>query len=991
MFNYYHIYPTCPCCLEPNLTGISVVNSTPDDFCKGCGTCSNDDCKWGIFQDKVNNNTFYKCNACGAVFYRNIELSCFEKTQEFIRGLEEINYKIPFIWEIQLNEIEKDYINWIDELKGKFFITWPWEEVKFIPIFITEYVSGNPDKKIVIVDNFYQYGATEEFLKPNSLDIFEYLLYSSSKTPLSLDLKKEYKKFSNEHVFKKLKMFHYMLNYKSNNRRYISPQKFFFKYHKVKTLRGYNTQIIKELEDVHGEKCIFENYVENQIIDDNSNDDGFIVLKVIEEKDKLTATSTKFNNSKLWENIVNINNFNRVKNDFDYRLIQNENDLNYSDSSQIFFVSEDLDNLFNIIEDINPNLVLFPNVDKFVKDSMYNETIRSNFEYFLDTTLSDCLLFSTDKDARHLYKKYDFLINDIPLHTWDNDLILSQIPIEDNSIKTAGSSSFEDLEYFSSDLCFHKVDELNHFEELINKTNKKMKNKSYNEYFFRLLRSPLPARSKDKYLQLYNKYVNFESILYEMRNYDSELFNDLYQIYESYYGYEENPIFSKILEVVINQLNDIDVKKVIIILSSDIEIKKFKKMLDYKDNDLLNIIDILTWDELNKMSNVEEKSVIISMSYPKISYKLYNSKIKRFIFIGSNKYLNEIKKTVKKRVDTAHCRPVDYKDFIDYPPLLKNVLKSSGIKDMEEDKEYFFEDELEVEETEYYDSTDVDLISKKNTSISKNSHALLLLDEDSNGLFIPTKYRVMFKHPRYVVDVLDIKKEKDISKLRNKEIILNKSHFMISYKDIFFKFVVDEGDGIKIIQDSYEWENFYQLINSVFDWRNELGNCLTLMSENDLSSNALDELTLELSNSGTFASTESHIKNNWLSDSMKYTIKTKYGNLNLYDIEMPMSKTKDLMEIFAVIKNHNESINVEERAYKNYAAYKHIIKMRDSFLNHNKINPKYKHLHIKFLKDLEQIIKRQDSFKVKYIKKVKLTESVIPFKKIRNFQDYIEE
>lgn len=993
MFNYYHIYPTCPHCLEPNFNGVSIIKKTPNDFCQECRECEEEFCIGDIFKDKISENSYYKCNSCGAVFYRNIDLSTFEKTKQLVYGLEEKNFKIPLIWNIELNEIEKEYINWIDDINGKFLITWPWEEVKFIPIFITEYVSRNPINKIVIVDNFSKFGSNEEFLKPNFLDIFESLVYSSSKTPLVEELREEYRRFSKVHMFKKLNRFHHMLNFKSADRRYESPQKHFQRFYKKKTLDNYNKIIVKELKDEHGEDCISKNYVQNDLICEN--EDGFIILKVLEQQPSWTATITKFNNNHLWENIININNFNRAKIDFNYILIQDENSINFSNDCQIFFISEDLNNLFNIIENINPSLILFPNADKFIiENSIYKSRLGENFKNYIGSTFSDCLLFSTDKDARHLYNKNDFLIdNNISLHTWDNELVLSKINKEENYNKTAGSSSFKELKYsFVPDLIFYEVEELNNFEELISEINKKIYNKSYNEYFFRLLRSPLPARSKEKYFQLklYGKNVNFESILFEMRYKDYELFQELYSIFEDNYSNDENPIFSKILEEAKNQLNDINVKNVFIILSNEIEIKKFKKILEYKNENILESVRILTWNQLNKISDIEDKTVIISITYPNISYKLFNSKIKKFIFIGTKQYLEYIKTIVNNRVDATRCRPVNYDGSVNYPSLLNTILESSEIKKIEEGAEYFFDDELEIDENEYDERINVDSISKRNISIQRNTKALLLIDDNFNGLFIPTKYRVMFKHPEYIVDELDIGEE-NYSILKNKEIILNKSNFMISYKDIFFKLIVDEGDDIEIIQYSFKWDNFYQLINSAFDWRNELGNCLELMSKNDSLQNPIDELAKELSNSGTFASTESYIKNNWLSDTMRYNIKTKYGLLNLYDIEMPKSKHKDLKEIFKVISNYDDSINVEQRALKNYAAHKHILKMRDSFLKHRNIPSKYNNLYVRFRNDLEQIIQKQEFFRVRAVKKVKLTESVVPFKKIDNYQDYFDE
>ena len=162
-----------------------------------------------------------------------------------------------------------------------------------------------------------------------------------------------------------------------------------------------------------------------------------------------------------------------------------------------------------------------------------------------------------------------------------------------------------------------------------------------------------------------------------------------------------------------------------------------------------------------------------------------------------------------------------------------------------------------------------------------------------------------------------------------------------------------------------------------------------MRKENPFSNN-FDKLAMELSESNTYASDENYIRNFWLSEATKYNFKTKYGVLNVYDIEIPRSLLKDLIEIFTVIHNHNDSIDIQEKAYKNYVAYKQFKKIRDSFLKHERINPKYNHLYIKFKRELEQIIRRQELFRVIDVKKVKLNDSVTPFKKMTNFKDYYD-
>lgn len=992
MFNYYHIYPTCPHCLEPHFNGISVIKSNIEDYCQNCKKCDEEYCQWDIFKFKNKDfNDLYRCLSCDAVFNKYIDLSEFKETIKTVEGLEE-NSKIPLIWNIELNSIEKDYIDWIDQIKGKYLITWPWNEVKFIPCFAIEYISKYPNSKIVIVDDFPIIESESEFLKPSSLELFESLLYSPIKIPLNPDLKKEYKNFSHKNIFKKINRFHHTTAFKHRENKFTSPVNHFYGILKGKTSRNYNKLIIDDLKSEYGEDCIRENFVDGKRIDIYCNENGFIDLKV-DKQFSWTKKKYRFKEDQLWENIININNFNRPKNDLKYISIKSEEDLGFDNIYQIYFISKNLENVFGLIDEINPTLVLFPCADDLmIEGYIYYSELGRKFRNYLQNTFSDCLLFSTDKDIRHLYIKNDFLNkNGISLHTWDTDLVLSQIEDNENYKKTAGSSSFKEISESSNiEYSYIEVGELNYFEEFISKLYEETGNKAYNEYLSKLLRSPLLAFSFDKgflEFRLFNNDITFEFIVNELSRENPLLYDELLSIYDEIYSDNRNPILTKILILLEKQLEKIDVKNIMIILSNMYEVKVFKKILSDKSIELPGSVEILTWNKLNDFGILDSNSVVISTSYPQINYKLYTSNLKKFIFIGSKNYLEKIRTIVENRVDTTNCRPVYYNGSSNYPKLLNNIFKSSDIiNDIDDVPNYFFEDEIEVSEE---NNISVDLINKSNARIEKGETALLLLDNHNNGLFIPKKYNVMYKHPTNIVAVDSIN-EKNYSNLKNKEILLNRNNFMISYKDIFYKFIVDEGDQIEIISETFKWDNFYQLINSVFDWRNELSNCLKIMGSNNPFSNNFDKLATELSQSNTYASDENYIKNFWLSETTKYNFKTKYGILNVYDIEIPRSPLKDLIEIFTVIHNHNNSIDVQQKAYKNYLAYKQFKKIRDSFLKHEHINPKFKHLYIKFKRELEQIIRRQELFKVINIKKVKLNDSVIPFKKITNFNDYYD-
>ena len=154
-------------------------------------------------------------------------------------------------------------------------------------------------------------------------------------------------------------------------------------------------------------------------------------------------------------------------------------------------------------------------------------------------------------------------------------------------------------------------------------------------------------------------------------------------------------------------------------------------------------------------------------------------------------------------------------------------------------------------------------------------------------------------------------------------------------------------------------------------------------------STAIDKLALRLGHSETYASDLNYIINYWLSDRHRYEIKTKRGVLNIYDIEMPKKHLNDLLAIYGVIKQFNDAIDINESAYKCYVAFRYFDKIRNNFLKHKVNDPLYMHLFVKFNKNLDAMVKRQDSFRVRDVKKVKLTKDVNPFVLMDNFNEFI--
>ena len=130
MKNYYTNNPICPFCMEPSLNNQELTFLNEDEI---------------------------QCNNCGNIFYKDVSLM-----------YNDFPVKFPLFTKIKLNCIEKAYVNWIlEDVKGKYLVTWPWGDVKFIPILLSEYFNKFPDNKVVVFCH-------SDFLTKNNLNDLHY-------------------------------------------------------------------------------------------------------------------------------------------------------------------------------------------------------------------------------------------------------------------------------------------------------------------------------------------------------------------------------------------------------------------------------------------------------------------------------------------------------------------------------------------------------------------------------------------------------------------------------------------------------------------------------------------------------------------------------------------------------------------------------------------------------------------------------------------------
>ena len=118
-------------------------------------------------EDISINYNILKCPYCGCYFRKNIKIN--QKDASII---------FPIFNEIKLNKIEYSYADWIlNDVSGKFFITWPWRNVKFLPVLMFQFLLKNPKSKIIVFTNhnFFNNNRFSDLSIPNILNSLFYL------------------------------------------------------------------------------------------------------------------------------------------------------------------------------------------------------------------------------------------------------------------------------------------------------------------------------------------------------------------------------------------------------------------------------------------------------------------------------------------------------------------------------------------------------------------------------------------------------------------------------------------------------------------------------------------------------------------------------------------------------------------------------------------------------------------------------------------------
>lgn len=985
MNEFFHNYPICPNCLSP-LVNYSEVKLT----------------------DKKKET--YRCENCGSHFYNRFH------DENYDRGL---------FWKINLNRIEKSYIAFLNkQKKGKYLITWPWEDVKFSPVLAANYLINNPNHRVIIVDNLIK--QEDSIYRTPSADVlFDYLFFMNSKDAKTE--KYDESLIAAEKVFENRKKFYCDITLIKRNLKFyenLSNKKITFIKDKIRIevdyeenkFKQFRKNIIKKIENLYSEESIFsvrvahENKLPKRMDDYGIFSLYFNIDEGIENNVELNENLKK-EYGKLLPNILKLKKATKKINSIaiheDKMLNKDLRDYN------LIFIDDTIDSykLMNFVSRVNPNITIFNRADIFFERSLiFNRGFE--FNNFINNANNMVLLFSTFRDNRGLYKIGDetSILNELNIipHTWDfKDIIDKTIP--NNNQISLGTSNLDEVKSSTNiPIEYCTIDSLSTIENTFSSIMEFYKNNHLiKSFLIDLIRTPLYLAGYFRDKKVFRKRnFSFESFFATIYNRDEELGIELDAIYDSVYHYNDNNT-NPISERIISLLKDFKFKRNdnIICIVDSYEIKGLKEIIELHidDENILNHVKYSSWDKLNEFKfEKNENYYIISTRRPYISFKLNDHDFKKIYFVGSPSIIDDLKIEITKRLTDQGTRPIflfnetnkNYAPNLLFKSInsIKHLPKNLNTPENKLNSKLNYQYNKEITKT-----YDIKVNNYKNTKnkfnirLESDDNVVLVISKNKNGMFLPLYNNIYIKNKNGGVEEIKTSNE-TCNNLINKEIILDSEGFYTSFRLLFFKFIAEYKAKIPIINRDFQWNDFKSLLQDAFQWVEILRKLSIKYSE--LNTNFMIDpkykLAYTISKLQLYAKDPDYIKKFWLSDPVY--IETSKGEIPIYENEHPKTRN-DLVLLYKWINDNFEDIELTDRdAHRSFSASTTMQKIRSDFLHKRKNKIPYAHLNMyfEFEKSIDRILLNADSFEVSFADVVQINDNVTPYKVISDYKKYLK-
>lgn len=982
---YYHTCPTCPQCHEPH-TGGAILE---------------------IKEDCI------RCPSCGAHFYKSVDLVTsgkFPRTVERLCNTERydvIKYlkNLPLVWRIDLNTIEREYVSWIAQAeKGAYLITWPWSEVRFVPLLVSEFLITRPESRAVIVGDVSNEENNRLIEFPAVDVVFRNLVFVESPTADFEDLKTEINRFDRKMIFKKINVINCTVVEGKSRREFICTE----------TIGRCKKSIIEELEEIFGRDALrtvkWKKLNDQKWRTKNLNENGFVDI-VLEERQQYPAKKLRYRSQWLWEVLLNSKKIKRPSRIIKHKVIRSEDDLKENlSSTRLFFISGEIHpgNIFSMIGSINPDLVVIQNVDDFIRDIIIYGTRSMKFIDFLnELPESIVLMFSTNPEVRYLYginypNEFSILDLGVVPHTWDCEPIIEKLRAFGTGDNTGAypsplSSRIEDLPHHRDlpEVEFVELEEITRLEKAVSEIEKIFQGEMGRDmlkFLQDMLRSPVHPSNLRRKGKLTGHNLTLDYVVAQIYNTcGEEKAGKISSIIKAVYGGSEacGPIMKMILEKANEILERRDCIIVAVVHSYDV--RTTKKILENQINENSERVEICSWTDLRRIlrSKSSGEICLISTVIPSYLSTLTGPRIFKIIFIGGRKFIETVSKVVKNRFDENMRRPIYILENEPAPVLLKEIQKELDLSSNQEilnlTEEFMFELDSDVQAVSpHYGCQSYSL------TLEPGKRALLVVDFDGRGVFIPlnSSLLVVSGNELAEIDTGDIVK-KGRTTLTGKELLLDRQGLYSSFRADFIRLMIEHGERAVFKRGPYVWNGFDELLEDAVQWILLLEKAIEYYAERMKihPEEAERKISEYLASLDLTAKDPDYIKKWWNDFEIVFTRK---GPVRVFRIEHPRSP-KDLEKIYAGLGELIPDLETDlEAARRCYAASITIQSFRRLLVKGKikDVSPTLRILYRKVEREIRRLVENSEKFRVNLVYNVEITKEVHPYRVLENFKEY---
>ncbi|MDD5186804.1 MAG: hypothetical protein PHF57_01185 [Methanoregula sp.] len=939
-----------------------------------------------------------------------------------------------------INEIEKKYVEWaIQKPIGIFLITWPWPDVRFLPVLLTEYCISSPDEKIVVIGDYDGLSEVKKIIStPTLFEILNKTVFIDNPAPASEGLKKEMIILKKNHSLlfeqKKVVSVKYRKFGSGKIETYICPH----------SLKKCSNEVKKDASDENFGKSYLRtithkkiNGMESQGY--NSQDVSNMIVDPNHGLWDVTLTEQD-----LWSGKLNYNILWLAEILQNYKKITSCQDILssvcYYDETQVVdttakvhLISSKIgsDKIFSLIQKISPNLLIIENTDDMISDIRYCGPASKSLLEYLTHPSRTVFLFSTNPEKRQFYKleseKNIFFPISVVVQTLDSSQVLTQL-----SPNTAQSKFHNPISSMTSDLLeernnkiicqYIKLDALTSFSQTIMSlfdSIEKEFSRDIRFYLRRVISSPLHIigdYSDPKFLSAKRGFtglsITYHSIHNDLAEYadDGRISKDIPDLfhktfYDQYLpetNQNKNPLRDEFIRKA-RELCERNLYNNVIFVVNFRDIKGLEKIIAEDETlpqDLKTRIFVSGWNNLHEtetMVDINTSLFVISSQYPSLKYNLRNSQIKEFIFFSDNDGIEGIKEIIDLRLLERFSFPVvSSKENWDGPSFLRESLGKLDLPPptrinelyQDEDDEIVHFSDWKHNDTESHEPSEYQPLS----IIETGNEVVLCINRAEQAIFIPFGKTVMVQKGELPEDIhIDFKNsDAEIEKkLINTGIILGKSGLFLSFRGFFFKFMMQYGKRMKFQKRPYAWDGYESLFNDSIHWIRLIEKAIQECAIKDLKNqkNADAIISLKLIESDITAK-ELGTVIGWFTNYDEISLNS--GQYRLYRTEHPF-RLEDLRKIFIALQEFLTPSDLNKvDPEKVYAASLCLQEFRRKiFQSSPEENPMFVTIRSGLKKEINNILIEAETFSPLIAKRVKITKTVHPMKIISDYRNYL--